>query len=126
MYILNYENYFKALSFNFVIYYETNNSGEVFFDLRKEDKQGDNFSILKGEAIDATTEAIDGAIKDFLFSYIEDEITALAMYSDVEICKHWGAWEGFTINGVDFDLLDYNNDYLKFLKAMKKFIKKQH
>ena len=124
MHILNYENYFKALNFDFVIYYETNDNGEVFFDLRKEDKQGDNFSILKGEAIDATTEAIEAAIKDFLFSYIEDEITNLAIYSDVEIYKHWGAWEGFTINGVDFDLLAYDNNYLKFFKAMKKFITK--
>ena len=123
MYILNYENYFKALGFNFVIYYETNNNNEVFFDLRKEDKKGDNFSILKGETIDATTDAIDAAIKDFLFSYIEEELINLTMFNDIEVYKHWGAWEGFTINGVDFDLLDYDNNYSKFFKAMKKFIK---
>ena len=123
MNILNYENYFKALGFNFVIYYETNNNNEVFFDLRKEDKQGDNFSILKGEAIDASVDSIDAAIKDFLFSYIEDKLVDLTMYSNVEVYKHWGVWEGFTINGVDFDLLDYENNYSKFFKAMKKFIK---
>ena len=117
VYLVDFQDYFKALNFKFVIKYYSNNTWKL--DVENED--GEVKTICEDINDDASAHIIDIKIKDFLLEYIQE---TLLPYDDLNITRYYAPWNGFVIAGIIFDIEDYKGDYNLFLKNVLRFVKK--
>ena len=115
-YLVNFQNYFKALNFNFIIEYYSNNT----LKLKVESKDSEIKTIYEDISDDASAHIIDIKIKDFLLDYIQN---TLLPYDDLNITRYYAPWNGFVIAGIIFNIEDYEDDYNLFLKDILRFVK---
>ena len=115
-YLVNFQNYFKALNFNFIIEYYSNNT----LKLKVESKDSEIKTIYEDISDDASAHIIDIKIKDFLLDHIQEK---LLPYDDLNITRYYAPWNGFVIAGIIFNIEDYEDDYNLFLKDILRFVK---
>ena len=116
VYLVDFQNYFKALNFSFIIQYFSNNTFKL--DVKSED--GEVKTICEDINDDASAHLIDIKIKNFLLDDIQEKL--LAYGDDLNITRYYAPWSGFVIAGIIFNLKDYKDDYTAFLKAIISFI----
>ena len=115
-YLVDFQNYYSALGFNFTIKYYNNDTLKL--DVENED--GEVKTIYEDINDDASAHAMDIKIKDFLLEHIQEK---LLPYDDLNITRYYAPWNGFVIAGFIFDIEDYKNDYNVFLKDILRFVK---
>ena len=114
-YLLDFQDYFKALNFNFTIEYYSDDT----FKLVVENEDGDIKTICEDINDDASAHIIDIKIKDFLLDHIQN---ILLSYDDLNITRYYAPWNGFVIAGIIFNIEDYKDDYNLFLKNVLRFV----
>ena len=114
-YLLDFQNYYSALGFNFTIKYYSDNT----FKLDVENEDGEVQTICEDINDDASAHIIDIKIKDFLLDYIQEK---LLPYDDLNITRYYAPWNGFVIAGIIFNIENYKNDYNVFLKSILRFV----
>ena len=114
-YLVDFQNYYSALGFNFTIKYYNNDTLKL--DVENED--GEVKTIYEDINDDASAHAMDIKIKDFLLEHIQEK---LLPYDDLNITRYYAPWNGFVIAGFIFDIEDYKNDYNVFLKNILRFV----
>ena len=115
VYLLDFQDYYSALGFNFTIQYYNNDT----FKLVVKSEDGEIKTICEDINDDASAHIIDIKIKDFLLDYIQEK---LLPYDDLNITRYCAPWNGFVIAGFIFDIEDYKGDYNLFLKSVLRFI----
>ena len=113
-YLVNFQEYFKALNFNFTIQYYSNDTLKL--DVENED--GEVKTIYEDIIDSANAHIIDIKIKDFLLDYIQEKLLS---YDDLNITRYYAPWNGFVIAGIIFNIEDYKGDYNLFLKSILRF-----
>ena len=113
-YLVDFQDYFKALNFNFTIQYYSNDTLKL--DVENED--GEVKTIYEDIIDSANAHIIDIKIKDFLLDYIQEKLLS---YDDLNITRYYAPWNGFVIAGVIFNIEDYKGDYNLFLKNVLRF-----
>ena len=119
VYLLDFQNYFKALSFKFTIKYYNDNT----LKLEVENEDGKVETVYEDIIDNTSTQIIDIKIKDFLLDYIQEK---LLPYEDLNITRRYTPWNGFTIEGFNFNIEDYKGDYNSFLTSILRFVEKCH
>ena len=114
-YLVDFQNYYSALGFNFTIKYYNNDTLKL--DVENED--GEVKTIYEDINDDASAHAMDIKIKDFLLEHIQEK---LLPYDGLNITRYYAPWNGFVIAGFIFDIEDYKNDYNVFLKNILRFV----
>ena len=114
-YLLDFQDYFKALNFNFTIQYYSDDT----FKLVVENEDGEVKTICEDINDDASAHIIDIKIKDFLLDHIQN---ILLSYDDLNITRYYAPWNGFVIAGKVFNIEDYKDDYTLFLKNVLRFV----
>ena len=118
VYLLDFQDYYSALGFNFIIQYYSNDT----FKLVVKSEDGEVKTICEDINDDASAHIIDIKIKDFLLDYIQQE--KLLPYYDLNITRYCAPWNGFVIAGFIFNIEDYKDDYNGFLKNILRFVEK--
>ena len=114
-YLVDFQNYYSALGFNFKIQYYSDDT----FKLEVESKDGQAETVYEDTNDNASAHILDVKIKDFLLDYIQ---TKLLSYDDLNITRHYEPWSGFVIAGRAFNISDYKEDYSGFLKSILCFV----
>ena len=114
-YLVNFQDYFKALNFKFTIHYYSDDTLKL--DVKSEG--GEVETIYEDISDNASAHIIDIKIKDFLLDYIQN---TLLQYGDLNIKRYYAPWNGFVIAGVIFNIEDYKSDYNLFLKNILRFV----
>ena len=118
-YLLDFQDYYSALGFNFTIQYFSNDT----FKLKVENEDGEIKTIYEDVNDNASAHIIDIKIKDFLLDYVQEK---LLPYDDLNIKRYYAPWNGFVIAGIIFNIDDYKNDYNLFLKSVLRFVELIH
>ena len=118
-YLLDFQDYYSALGFNFTIEYYNDDT----FKLVAKSEDGEVETICEDINDDASAHIIDIKIKDFLLEYIQEK---LLPYDDLNITRYYAPWNGFVIAGIIFNIDDYKNDYNLFLKSVLRFVELIH
>ena len=113
-YLVDFQNYFKALSFKFIIEYYSDNT----LKLVAENEGGQAETIYEDISDNTSAHIIDNKIKDFLLDFIQEK---LLQYGDLNITRYYEPWSGFIIDGVAFSIETYKGDYNLFLKSILNF-----
>ena len=113
-YLVDFQNYFKALNFKFVIRYYNDNTLELVV----ENKDGVVETIYEDTSDNASAHVMDVKIKDFILDYIQEK---LLPYDSLNIRRYYSPWNGFIIAGVTFNIELYKKDYSRFLKNILHF-----
>ena len=117
VYLLDFQNYYSALGFNFNIQYYSDGT----FKLVVENEDAEVKTIYEDINDNASAHIIDIKIKDFLLDYIKEK---LLPYDDLNITRRYAPWSGFVIDGFIFNIEDYKGDYNRFLKNILRFVSK--
>ena len=117
VYLVNFQDYFKALNFKFIIQYFSNDT----FKLVAENEEGETEIIYEDINDNASAHIMDIKIKDFLLDYIQEK---LLPYDDLNITRYYEPWNGFVIEGFAFNIETYKGDYNLFLKNILNFAEK--
>ena len=117
VYLLDCQDYFKALNFNFIIQYYNNDTLKLVV----ENEDGQTETVYEDVNDNASTHIIDIKIKDFLLDYIQEK---LLPYEDLNITRRYAPWSGFVIAGIIFNIENYKGDYNLFLKSILRFVDK--
>ena len=115
VYLVDFQDYFKALNFNFTIQYYSNDTLKL--DVENED--GEVETIYEDIIDDASAHIMDIKIKDFLLDRIQEK---LLPYDDLNITRYYAPWNGFVIAGIIFNIENYENDYNLFFKNILRFV----
>ena len=115
-YLVNFQDYYSALGFNFTIQYYSNDT----FKLDVENEDGEVKTIDEDINDNASAHIIDIKIKDFLLDYIQEK---LLPYDDLNITRYYAPWNGFVIAVSIFNIENYKDDYNVFLKNILRFVK---
>ena len=115
VYLLDFQDYLKALNFNFTIQYYSNNT----FKLKVENEDGEIKTIYEDINDNASAHVIDYKIHNFLCDHIQN---ILLSYDDLNITRFYAPWRGFVIAGIIFNIEDYKDDYNAFLKDILRFV----
>ena len=115
VYLLDFQDYLKALNFNFTIQYYSNDT----FKLKVENEDGEIKTIYEDISDNASAHVIDYQIHNFLCDYIQN---ILLSYDDLNITRFYAPWRGFVIAGIIFNIEDYKDDYNLFLKNILRFV----
>ena len=115
VYLVDFQDYFKALNFNFTIQYYSNDTLKL--DVENED--GEIKTIYEDIIDDASAHIMDIKIKDFLLDRIQEK---LLPYDDLNITRYYAPWNGFVIAGIIFNIENYENDYNLFFKNILRFV----
>ena len=115
-YLVDFQDYFKALNFNFTIQYYSNDT----LKLNVENEDGEVKTIYEDINDNASAHIIDIKIKDFLLDHIQN---MLLPYDDINITRYYAPWNGFVIAGIIFNIENYKDDYNLFLKNVLRFVK---
>ena len=113
-YLVDFQDYFKALSFKFTIKYYSDNTLEL--DVENED--GEVETIYEDVNDNASAHIMDSKIKDFILDHIQEKLLS---YDDLNITRYYEPWNGFIIEGITFNIELYKNDYNLFLKNILRF-----
>ena len=115
-YLVDFQGYFSALGFNFIIEYYNDETLKLLV----KSENGNVETIYEDISDDASAHIIDIKVKDFLLDYIQEK---LLPYDDLKITRYYSPWNGFVISGFIFSIEKYKNDYNLFLKSILSFIK---
>ena len=115
-YLLDFQDYYSALGFNFTIQYYSNDTLKL--DVENED--GEIKTIYEDINDNASAHVIDYHIHNFLCDHIQN---ILLSYDDLNITRFYSPWRGFVIAGIIFNIEDYKDDYNAFLKNILRFVK---
>ena len=115
-YLVNFQDYYSALGFNFTIQYYNNDTLKL--DVENED--GEIKTVYEDTNDNASAHILDVKIKDFLLDYIQEKLLS---YDDLNITRYYTPWNGFVIAGFTFNIEDYKDDYNLFLKNILHFVK---
>ena len=115
-YLVNFQDYFKALNFKFTIHYYSDDTLKL--DVKNED--GEVKTIYEDISDNASAHIIDIKIKDFLLDHIQEKL--LPYGDDLNIKRYYSPWNGFVIAGIIFNIEDYKGDYNLFLKNILRFV----
>ena len=115
VYLVGFQDYFKALNFNFTVQYFSNDT----LKLVAENENDKTETVYEDSNDNASAHVIDVKIKDFLLDYIQ---TKLLPYDDLNITRHYKPWSGFVIAGFIFKVEDFKGDYNAFLKSILRFV----
>ena len=110
-YLIDFQNYYSALGFNFKIQYYSNDT----LKLKVENKDGQVETVYEDNNDNVSAHILDVKIKDFLLDYIQ---TKLLPYDDLNITRCYEPWNGFVIEGRTFNISDFKDDYGSFLKSI--------
>ena len=113
-YLVDFQDYFKALSFKFTIKYYSDNTLEL--DVENED--GEVETIYEDVNDNTSAHIMDMKIKDFILDKVQEK---LLPYDDLNITRYYEPWNGFVIAGITFNIENYKNDYSLFLKNILSF-----
>ena len=113
-YLIDFQNYFKALSFKFIIQYYSDNT----LKLVTESEDGEVEMIYESISDNTSAHIMDMKIKDFLLDKVQEK---LLQYDDLNITRYYEPWNGFIIEGITFNIELYKNDYNLFLKNILRF-----
>ena len=113
-YLVDFQDYFKALSFKFTIKYYSDNT----LKLVAENEGGEVETVCEDINDNVSAHIMDIKIKDFLLDFIQ---TKLLQYDDLNITRCYEPWSGFVIAGFAFNIETYKNDYSLFLKNILSF-----
>ena len=116
-YLVDFQNYYSALGFNFIIQYYNNDTLKLVV----ENEDGQTETVYEDVNDNASTHIIDIKIKDFLLDYIQEK---LLPYDDLNITRYYEPSNGFVIEGFNFNISDYKDDYNGFLKSILRFVDK--
>ena len=119
VYLVDFQKYYSTLGFNFKIQYYSNGTLKLVV----ESEDGKTEIIYEDNSDNASAHVIDIKIKDFLLDYIQEK---LLPYEDLNITRHYEPWNGFTIEGFNFNIEDYKSDYNSFLNSILRFVEKCH
>ena len=114
-YLVDFQNYFKALNFSFTIQYYSDDTLE----LKVENKDGEIKTIYEDIYDDASAHVIDIRIKNFLLDFIQEK---LLPYDDLSITRCYAPRNGFVISGFIFSIENYKNNYNDFLTSILRFV----
>ena len=114
-YLVDFQEYYSALGFNFTIQYYNNDTLKL--DVKNED--GEVKTIYEDISDNTSAHIIDIKIKDFLLDCIQEK---LLPYDDLNIKRYYAPWNGFVIAGIIFNIEDYKDDYNLFLKNILRFV----
>ena len=115
-YLIDFQNYFKALSFKFTIQYYNDDTLKLVVE---NEEDGQTETIYEDISDNASAHIMDVKIKDFLLDHIQEK---LLPYDDLNIRRHYEPWSGFVIAGVTFNIAAYKDDYSLFLKSILRFV----
>ena len=115
VYLLDFQDYLKALNFKFTIQYYSNDT----LKLNVESEDGEIKTIYEDINDNASAHVIDCQIHNFLCDYIQN---ILLPYDDLNITRFYAPWRGFVIAGIIFNIEDYKDDYNLFLKNILRFV----
>ena len=115
-YLLDFQDYYSALGFDFIIQYYSNDT--LRLDVKNEG--GEVKTIYEDINDDASAHTIDLKIKNFLLDCIQEKL--LPYGDDLNIKRYYAPWNGFVIAGIIFSIENFKEDYTAFLKAIIKFI----
>ena len=115
VYLLDFQDYYSALGFDFTIQYYSNDT----LKLKVENENGEIKTIYEDISNNASAHIIDIKIKDFLLDYIQEK---LLPYDDLNITRYYAPWNGFVIAGIIFNIENYKDDYNVFLKSILHFV----
>ena len=118
VYLVDFQDYYSALGFNFTIQYYSNDTLKL--DVENED--GEVETIYEDINDNASAHIIDIKIKDFLLDRIQEK---LLPYDDLNITRYYAPWNGFVIAGIIFNIENYENDYNLFFKNILRFVKQR-
>ena len=113
-YLVDFQDYFKALSFKFTIKYYSDNTLKLVV----ENKDGEVETIYEDVNDNASAHIMDSKIKDFILDHIQEKLLS---YDDLNITRYYEPWNGFIIEGITFNIELYKNDYNLFLKNILRF-----
>ena len=114
-YLVDFQNYFKALNFKFIIKYYNDDT----LNLVVENEDGEVETIYEDTNDNASTHILDVKVKDFLLDRIQEK---LLPYDSLNIIRRYSPWNGFVIEGITFNVEDYKDDYNLFLKKILHFV----
>ena len=117
VYLVDFQDYLKALNFKFIIQYYNDDT----FKLVVENEDGKTETVYEDNSDNASAHVIDIKIKDFLLDYIQE---ILLQHDDLNITRRYAPWNGFTIDGFNFNIEDYKSDYNSFLNSILRFVEK--
>ena len=115
VYLLDFQDYYSALGFNFTIQYYNNDT----FKLVVKSEDGEVKTICEDINDNASAHIIDYVIHNFLCDHIQN---ILLSYDDLNITRVYAPWRGFVIAGIIFNIEDYKDDYSAFLKDILSFV----
>ena len=113
-YLVDFQDYFKALSFNFIIQYYSDGT----FKLVVKNEDGETEIIYEDSSENSSAHIIDTNIKNFILDHIQEK---LLKYDELNITRRYEPWNGFVIEGFAFKAEDYKGDYNCFLKSILQF-----
>ena len=116
VYLVDFQDYLKALNFKFTVQYFSNDT----FKLVAENEEGKTETVYEDVNDNASAHVIDTNIKDFLLDYVQE---TLLSYDDLNITRCYSPWSGFVIEGFNFNIEKYKGDYNLFLKSILRFVK---
>ena len=114
-YLVDFQNYFKALNFKFIIQYYNDDT----LNLVVENEDGEVETIYEDTNDNASTHILDVKVKDFLLDRIQEKLLS---YGSLNIIRRYSPWNGFVIEGITFNVEAYKNDYNLFLKNILHFV----
>ena len=114
VYLLDFQDYLKALNFKFTIQYYSDDT----LKLKVENEDGEIKTIYEDINDAASAHVIDYKIHNFLCDHIQN---VLLPYDDLNITRYYAPWRGFVIAGIIFNIEDYKGDYNAFLKSILRF-----
>jgi len=82
VYLVDFQNYFKALSFNFIIKYYSNDTLELV----AENEDGKTEIIYEDINDNASAHILDIKIKDFILDHIQEKLLS---YDDLNITRNY-------------------------------------
>ena len=81
-YLVNFQDYYSALGFNFIIQYYNNDTLKL--DVENED--GEIKTVYEDTNDNASAHILDVKIKDFLLDYIQEKLLS---YDDLNITRYY-------------------------------------
>ena len=113
-YLIDFQNYFKALSFKFIIQYYNDNTLKLVV----EGEDGQAETVCEDINDNTSAHIMDSKIKDFILDKVQEKLLS---YDDLNITRYYEPWNGFIIEGITFNIELYKNDYSLFLKNILSF-----
>ena len=114
-YLVDFQNYFKALNFKFIIQYYNDDT----LNLVVESEGSEVETIYEDTNDNASAHILDVKVKDFLLDRIQEKLLS---YDSLNIIRRYSPWNGFVIEGITFNVETYKSDYNLFLKKILHFV----